>query len=88
MHDDNSWLKRPILPRPPALPKFGPEMRALIGLDPSSLERDAISNVASSEPSDGAWNQDTNQDTYLEELASVSEVSAVRGTGRASRTGT
>ena len=84
MHDDNSWLKRPIFPRPPALPKFGPEMRALIGLDPSGLEKDAISSAASVERSDF----DSSQDTYSEELASVSEVSAVRGTPRVSRTGT
>jgi hypothetical protein len=43
MQDDRRWLKHPVLPRPPALPHFGPEMRALIGLDPSDLEKDAPS---------------------------------------------
>ncbi len=73
MHDDNSWLRRPILPRPPALPQFGPEMRALIGLDPSDLEKD----VASAEPSTLRVEADDPGcagDTEHHELASVSEV--------------
>ena len=40
MQDDKRWLRHPILPRPPALPVFGPDLRALIGLDPSELEKD------------------------------------------------
>jgi len=40
MHDEKHWLKYPILPRPPALPRFGRELCALLGLDPSDFERD------------------------------------------------
>ena len=85
MHDDNHWLRRPILPRPPALPEFGPEMRALIGLDPSDLERDAVSG----EPSRAyleADEPDSNGDTRPEALAVTSQV-LVHGS-RAFRTGT
>ena len=85
MHDDKSWLKCPVLPRPPALPEFGPEMRALIGLDPSELEKDAISGPPSAAQLETS-ELDSSGDTYLEELMSVSEV--VRGKRRAIRTGT
>jgi hypothetical protein len=85
MHDDNNWLRRPILPRPPALPEFGPEMRALIGLDPSDLEKDAVS----SEPSiaDVETDElDSRGDTRPEALAVTSQI-LVHGS-RAIRTGT
>ncbi len=58
MQDDKRWLRHPILPRPPALPVFGPDLRALIGLDPSELEKDvpatlpAASIEAETSPSD------------------------------------
>lgn len=30
MDDDRSWLKNPILPRPPALPRFSPAELSLV----------------------------------------------------------
>ena len=86
MHDDKSWLRRPILPRPPALPQFGPEMRALIGLDPSDLEKDVVSsepNAAHVEPGEPVSNGDTEPDA----LASKSQVQAP-ARARVIRTGT
>ena len=82
MQDDRRWLKHPVLPRPPALPHFGPEMRALIGLDPSDLEKDAPSvdaNAARVENEAEAQFADTEPDA----LASGTFANA-----RAVRTGT
>jgi hypothetical protein len=96
MHDDKRWLRHPILPRPPALPVFGPEMRALIGLDPSDFEKDAVTEEPESEPQLAPVEAQlpsehaTHGDTRYEELAPVvaSEVSNVRARRRAVRTGT
>ena len=92
MHDDKRWLRYPILPRPPALPVFGPEMRALIGLDPSDFEKDAVSEEHEPAPAEAEApsEHDAHGDTLYEELAPlpVSEVSNVRTRRRAVRTGT
>jgi len=40
MDDDRSWLKNPILPRPPAVPRFtAAELRAVENERPSSVMR-------------------------------------------------
>jgi hypothetical protein len=50
MHDDDRrWLRHPVLPRPPTVPYFGPELGAIIGLDPVDFEPGS----GTSEPSSG-----------------------------------
>ena len=49
MHADR-WLRHPVLPRPPAVPNFGPELRALIGLERSDPEKDPIPSSSSPRP--------------------------------------
>lgn len=92
MHDDKRWLRHPILPRPPALPVFGPEMRALIGLDPSDFEKDAVSEEHETARTvvESPSEQAAHGDTLFEDLAPlpVSEVSNVRARRGAVRTGT
>jgi hypothetical protein len=44
MHDDRRWLRHPVLPRPPAVPYFGPELRALVGLDFEEFEPESLSS--------------------------------------------
>ena len=82
MQDDKRWLRHPILPRPPALPEFGPALRALIGLDPSELEKDVPATLAPSAVDEVAAEP---LDTRPEELGTASGVHAVV---RAIRTGT
>jgi hypothetical protein len=70
MHDEQHWLKHPILPRPPALPKFGRELCALLGLDPSDFERDTGPNGSQAEAASAAECGDTRPDA----LATGSEL--------------
>ncbi len=81
MQDDKRWLRHPILPRPPALPVFAPDLRALIGLDPSELEKDVPASLSPSPAeADGAQLE-------AEPEASVSP-SGVHAVARMIRTGT
>lgn len=70
MHDEQHWLKHPVLPRPPALPKFGRELCALLGLDPSDFERDSAPNEPKPEAASAAECGDTRPDA----LATGSEL--------------
>ncbi len=81
MQDDTRWLRHPILPRPPALPVFAPELRALIGLDPSELEKDVPATLPVA-PIDGA---ESPSDT---ESGALGVESGVHAVVRAIRTGT
>jgi len=78
MHDEQHWLTHPILPRPPALPKFGRELCALLGLDPSEFERD----IAPSGPKSGAVIAAECGDTRPDALASESELRLRAGLAR------
>jgi hypothetical protein len=80
MQDDKYWLLHPVLPRPPALPKLGPELWALIGLDAPELEQRA----SSSDPRDTAEAR-ARRDTEPEALLPASGVHAC---APAVRTGT
>jgi hypothetical protein len=84
MHDEKRWLKYPVLPRPPGVPNFGPEMRALLGLDPSDYERDAPSNEPHPEL-EAESGADWARETRHEALGAGSEV---RAHERRARTGT
>jgi hypothetical protein len=91
MHDDKRWLTHPVLPRPPALPVLGPEMRALIGLDPADFEKDEVGSEPNLEPLEAEPSEQLAYgDTRAEDLAPVpvSEVSNVRSRRSAVRTGT
>lgn len=78
MHDEQHWLKHPILPRPPALPKFGRELCALLGLDPSDYERDSASRGPKSEVAGAVECGDTRPDA----LAAGSELCTHAGLAR------
>jgi hypothetical protein len=83
MQDDKHWLLHPVLPRPPALPKLGPELWALIGLEAPD-EQAASDRPSSSAPRDTAEAR-SHRDTQPEALVSASGVHAC---ARVVRTGT
>jgi hypothetical protein len=78
MHDD-SWLRHPVLPRPPAVPHFGPELRALIELDSSDFGTGA---VPASNPTQGEATTSGNT------RPKKPKASRPRARPRATRTGT
>jgi hypothetical protein len=84
MQDDKYWLLHPVLPRPPALPKFGPELWALIGLDVPESEQSASKRAAKSDLRDTAEAR-SRRDTEPEALVAASGVHAC---APAIRTGT
>jgi hypothetical protein len=84
MHDDKYWLLHPVLPRPPALPKLGPELWALLGLDAPQLEQSTQNRALISEQCDAA-EAASRRDTRPEALVSASGVHAC---ARVVRTGT
>jgi hypothetical protein len=81
MQDDKQWLLHPVLPRPPALPKLGPELWALIGLDAPDEPSASSPSVASCPATEAR----SHRDTESEALASASGVHAC---ARVVRTGT
>lgn len=81
MQDDTRWLRHPILPRPPALPVFAPEVRKMIGLDPSELEKDVPATLPVASSEEAASPIDT-------ESAALGAESGVHAVMRVIRTGT
>lgn len=81
MQDDTRWLRHPILPRPPALPVFAPEVRKMIGLDPSELEKDVPATLPTQSNESAASPLDT-------ESSALQAESGVHAVVRAIRTGT